>query len=136
MDPVKIKGIKDWPAPTSIKQVQSFLGFGNFYRKFIRKYSEIAKPLNDLLKKDMNFDWSSKCQEAFNILKQRFTEEPVLRMPDQTWPFQIEADASKYATGAVLMQTDANGDQHLVAFLSKTFTVLGDSTWYAYRSLT
>ena len=89
MDPVKLKGIKDWPIPTTVKQVQSFLGFGNFYRKFIHKYLEIAKPLNDLLKKDKPFDWTKECQKAFEDLKTRFTAEPVLWMPDQTQPFKL-----------------------------------------------
>ena len=84
MDPVKLKGIKDWPTPTTVKEVRSFLGFGNFYRKFIHKYSEIAKPLNDLLKKDKPFNWTEECQKALENLKNRFTAEPVLRMPDQT----------------------------------------------------
>ena len=122
MDPVKLKGIKGWPILTTVKEVQSFLGFGNFYRKFIHKYLEIVKPLNDLLKKDKPFIWTEECQKALENLKTRFTAEPVLQMPDQTQPFQIEADTSKYATGAVLTQTDVNGDRHPVAFLSKTFT--------------
>ena len=69
MDPVKLKGIKDWPTLTTVKQVRSFLGFGNFYRKFIHKYSEIAKPLNDLLKKDKPFNWTNECQKALEDLK-------------------------------------------------------------------
>ena len=68
--------------PTSIKQVQSFLGFGNFYQKFIRKYADIARPLNDLLKKDQPFIWTAKTESAFQTLKKCFTEEPVLMMPD------------------------------------------------------
>ena len=122
MDSVKLKGIQDWPTPSTVKQVWSFLGFGNFYRKFIKKFSELARPLNDLLKKDKKFKWTQECQQAFDTLKQKFTEEPVLMMPDQSRPYQIEVDASKYASGAVLTQTDSNGDQHPVAFLSKTFT--------------
>ena len=102
-----------------VKQVRSF---GNFYQKFINKYSKLALPLNGLLKKDKLFDWTPECQKVFETLKQWFTGEPVLMMPDQTQPFQIEADASKYASGAVLTQTDSNGDRHPVAFLSKTFT--------------
>ena len=74
------------------------------------------------MKKDKKFEWTTECQEAFNILKRRFTEELVLLMPDQSKPFQIESDASKVATGAVLTQLDSNGDQHPVAFMSKTFT--------------
>ena len=69
MDPIKLKGIRDWPTPTTVKHVRSFLGFGNFYRKFIHKYLEVAKPLNDLLKKDKSFEWTSDCQKAFDDLK-------------------------------------------------------------------
>ena len=78
------------------------MGFGNFYQRFIRHFSNLTKPLNDLLKKDQKFEWTEECQRAFDDLKKQFTEEPVLMIPDQTRPFQIETDASKYATGAVL----------------------------------
>ena len=122
MDPGKLKGIRDWPSPTTVKQTRGFLGFGNFYRRFIRGFSNLAKPLNDLLKKDHKFIWTDDCQKAFDELKKRFTEEPVLMMPDQTKPFQIETDASKYATGAVLTQLDSNGDRHPISFISKTFS--------------
>ena len=122
MDKGKLRGIEEWPAPTTVKQVRAFLGFGNFYRRFIRKFSDIARPLNDLLKKDKTFEWTEECQQSFDDLKKRFTEEPVLMMPDHTRPFQIEADASKYASGAVLTQCDVNGDRHPVAFISKTFS--------------
>ena len=121
MDPVKLKGISDWPVPTTVKQVRAFLGFGNFYRRFIRKFSELALQLNNLLKKDTQFDWTPACQESFDTLKKRFTKEPVLMMPDHSQTFQIESDASKYASGAVLTQMDSNGDRHPVAFMSKTF---------------
>jgi hypothetical protein len=122
MDKTKLNGIREWPVPTTVKQVRSFLGFGNFYRRFIRKFSELAQPLNNLLKKDTPFEWTPNCQMAFETLKTRFTEEPVLMMPDQSKPFQIESDASKYATGAVLTQMDVNGDRHPVAFISKTLS--------------
>ena len=82
----------------------------------------MVKPLNDLLKKDQKFEWTKAQQDAFDELKKQFTEEPVLMMPDHTKPFQIETDASKYTTGAVLTQLDANGDQHPVSFISKTFS--------------
>ena len=84
MDPIKIKGLLDWPTPTTVKQVRSFLGFGNFYRRFIKKFSDLALPLNNLLRKDVKFDWTPDCQSAFETLKQRFTEEPVLMMPDHS----------------------------------------------------
>ena len=114
---------QDWPVPTTVKQTRGFLGFGNFYRRFIQGFSNLAKPLNDLLKKDKKFEWTDDCQKAFNELKKRFTEEPVLMMPDQTKPFQIETDASKYATGAVLTQLDSNGNRHPISFISKTFSL-------------
>ena len=104
-----------------VKQVRSFLGFGNFYQKFISHYSDIAKPLNNLTKKDRKFEWTNKCQESFDTLKQCFTEEPILLMPNHSKLFQIESDTSKVATGAVLTQTDLNGDRHPIAFLSQTF---------------
>ena len=69
MDPIKLAGIQDWPTPSTIKQVRSFLGFGNFYQKFISHYSNIAKPLNDLTKKDKKFEWTNECQESFDALK-------------------------------------------------------------------
>jgi transposase InsO family protein len=122
MDSGKLKGIQDWPVPTTVKQVRGFLGFGNFYRRFIKHFSEVAKPLNDLLKKDRKFEWTKECQDSFDELKKRFTEEPVILMPDHTKPFQIECDASKYASGAVLTQLDSNGDRHPCAFISKTFS--------------
>jgi len=78
--------------------------------------------MNELLQKNRQFEWTPEVQKAFNELKKRFTEEPVLMMPDTTKPFQIECDASKYASGAVLSQLDINGDQHPCAFISKTFS--------------
>lgn len=122
MDPSKLKGIRDWPTPTSVKEVRQFLGFGNFYRKFIYHYSQITRPLNNLLRKAANFEWNILCDKAFEELKAKFTKEPVLLMPDMTRPFRIEADASKYASGAVLTQEDPNGKRHPCAFISKTFS--------------
>ena len=85
-------------------------------------HSSIAKPLNDLLKKDQKFEWTMDCQKASEELKKCFIEEPVLTMPDHTRPFQIECDASKYASGAILTQLDSNGDRHPCAYISKTFS--------------
>ena len=69
MDSSKLKGIQDWPTPTTVKQVKAFLGFGNFYQQFIWHFSELARPLNDLLKKDQRFEWTDDCQKAFDELK-------------------------------------------------------------------
>jgi hypothetical protein len=120
MDPAKLKEILDWPAPKTVKEVQSFLGFKNFYRRFHKGFSHLAHPLNDLLKKNKKFVWSEECQEFFDQLKKRFTEEPVLMMPDHSKPFQIQVDSSLFATGGILSQMDTNGDRHPCAYLSKS----------------
>jgi hypothetical protein len=97
------------------------LGFGNYYRRFIHGYGNLTRPLNDLLKKEERFEWTPEQQEAFDTLKKRFTEAPVLQMPDSSKPFVLETDASKYASGAVLQQQDINGDWHPCGYLSKSF---------------
>jgi hypothetical protein len=120
MDPAKLSGIQDWPTPTSVKQVRGFIGFANFCRRFIKKFSELVLPLNKLLQKDTKFDWNDQCQEAFETLKGQFLQEPMLMMPDHSKPFQIKSDASKYAAGAVLTQMDINTQGHFYQKLSQT----------------
>ena len=122
MDAAKLAGIKTWPAPESVKQVRSFLGFSNFYRKFIGHYAEITKPLTNLTKKDVPFAWTDECQKAFDELKERFLEEPILKMPDTTKQFILETDASKWATGAVIKQIGEDGEMHPCGFISHTLT--------------
>uniref|UniRef100_A0A0W0FG09 Reverse transcriptase-rnase h-integrase n=1 Tax=Moniliophthora roreri TaxID=221103 RepID=A0A0W0FG09_MONRR len=122
MDPVKLAGIAEWEPPQTIKGVRAFLGFGNFYRKFIGKYAHLTRPLNDLLQKNRKFDWTMQCQLAFDLLKTKFLSEPILVMPDIDKPFIIEADASKWATGAVLKQKGADGEWHPCGYLSKSFS--------------
>jgi len=121
MDPAKLEEIRNWPTPTTVKQIWSFLGFRNFYRKFIRHYADIAWPLNDLTKKDLIWNWTDACQEAFEKLKEEFQKAPVLLMPDSTKLFIIESDASKFATGAVIWQKDMNGDYHSCGYISHSF---------------
>jgi hypothetical protein len=84
MNPIKLAGIANWPAPTTLCQLRSFLGFGNFYRKYIHHYSDLTRPLNKLLQKNRSYDWTANQQIAFDNLKQKFLEEPVLILPDQT----------------------------------------------------
>ena len=106
MDLAKLKGILEWPTLKTVKEVRSFLGFGNFYRQFIKNFSHLAHPLNGLLKNNKKFIWSKECQESFDLLKKHFTEEPVLMMPDHTRPFQIQVDSSLFTTGGILIQMD------------------------------
>ena len=113
MDPVKLNRIKDWLIPTTVKQVWSFLGFGNYYQWFIHGYGNLTQPLNDLLRKDEKFEWTPEQQDSFDTLKQHFTKSPVLLMPDSSKPFVLETDASLFASRAVLQQQDNNGNWHL-----------------------
>ncbi|CAJ0959915.1 unnamed protein product [Ranitomeya imitator] len=107
MDPVKVQAIHDWTQPTSLKSLQKFLGFANFYRRFICNFSSVAKPLTDLTKKVADLvNWSSAAVEAFQELKRRFSSAPVLCQPDVSLPFQVEVDASEIGAGAVLSQRD------------------------------
>jgi len=94
MDPVKVAGVTEWPIPSNTKEVQSFLGFTNFYRRFIQKLSHLARPLFDLTRKDTEWRWGVEEQSAFDSLKERTTMAPILALPDNSRPFQIEADSS------------------------------------------
>jgi hypothetical protein len=120
MDPVKLAGIRDWPTPKTVKDVRSFHGFCNFYRSFIRGFSKITLPLNALTKKGVEFQWTRAAQEAFDTLKEKMTEAPVLAHPDLTKPFELEVDASGYAIGAVLLQRQEDGKRHPVNYFSTT----------------
>ena len=122
MDPVKIAGVRDWPTPSSVRDVRSFLGFCNFYRSFIKGFSAIARPLNDLTRKDETWHWGSAQQTAFDTLKERIVSEPVLTQPDQSKPFELEVDASGFALGAVLLQRGSDGKRHPISYYSRTLT--------------
>ena len=123
IDPVKIAGVQEWPALTNKKEVQSFLGFTNFYHRFIKDFSEHAQPLFDLTQNDTKWHWGPNKQSAFDWLKQSITLAPVLISLDSTRPFQIEANSSDFATGAVLSQIClADGKWHPVKFFSKSLS--------------
>jgi hypothetical protein len=122
MDPVKIAGIKNWPIPTKVKDVCSFLGFCNFYRPFIRGFAHLARPLNELTCKDTEWTWEARHQKAFEELKTRVTTEPVLAHPILTDPFELEVDTSGFAMGAVLLQKKEDGKKHPIAYYSKTLS--------------
>jgi hypothetical protein len=83
MDPIKVAGVAEWKEPRNVKDVRKYLGFCNFYRRFIKGFSQIAKPLNTLLKKGVPWTWGKAEQEAFEELRTRVCEEPVLVQPDQ-----------------------------------------------------
>ena len=123
MDPVKVAGVAQWPTPTNRKEVQSFLGFANFYRRFIKDFSHHARPLFDLTKSSTEFSWSPAAATAFQSIKDAVTSSPVLAAPNDDLPFRLEADSSDFATGAVLsQQSPEDGKWHPIAFFSKSLS--------------
>ena len=118
MDPAKVKTIRDWLPPPNLKDLQKFLGFANFYRRFIRDFSKISAPLNELLKKNTPWHWGDEQQHAFSDLKTAFATAPVLTMFDYTKRTILETDASDWASGGVLSQYDDNGILRPVAYFS------------------
>jgi hypothetical protein len=120
MDLVKIAGVADWPTPSNKKEVQSFIGFINFYRHFIPGFSHRARTLFDLTMKDVRFIWGSPQEDSFMKLKELITSAPVLGLPNNNLPFRLEADGSGIATSAVLSQQQVDDNAwHPVTFLSK-----------------
>jgi hypothetical protein len=104
MDPVKVQGVVDWPPPKTVTEVRSFLGFTNFYRRFIRGFADLARPLNRLLQKDTPWTWDKEEFKAFESLKTAICSHPVLVFAEPDKPYLVEANSSGYATGAVLSQ--------------------------------
>ena len=119
MDHEKVKAIADWPIPKKLVHVQEFIGFLNFYRRFIEGFSQIARPLHDLTKKDAAFTWTDECQRAFEELKSRVTSAPILAMARDEGLMRIEADACQTATGAVLSQ-EQDGVFRPIAYFSQS----------------
>ena len=117
----KVKVIADWPTPQKVKDIQSFLGFTNFYRHFIFKYSEIILPLNWLTCKGIDWLWSADCQAAFDHLKHAFTTAPILAHWEPNQLLIVETDASDYAIAVILSILLDDSQIHPVAFLSWTY---------------
>lgn len=120
MDPVQVAGVTEWPVPTTRKEVQSFLGFANFYCRFIKDFSHHEKPLFELMKNDCKWSWGEDEQQAFDKIKHCVTSSPILHFADDSKSFRIEADSSNFATGAVLSQQSSDDLKwHPIAFYSK-----------------
>jgi hypothetical protein len=120
MDPVQIAGVVDWPTPSNQKEVQSFVGFVNFYQHFVPGFSHHTCPLFNLTMKDVRFIWGLPQEDSFIKLKELVTLAPVLVLPNNDLPFRLEANGSGIAMGVVLSQQSVNNNVwHPVAFLSK-----------------
>jgi uncharacterized protein (DUF427 family) len=114
VDPSKVQEVMDWKAPTTVHEVQSFLGLAGYYRRFIPDFSKFAKPMTSLLQKDHKFSWTEECEAAFHTLRELLTTAPVLAQPDIEKPFDVFCDASKNGLGCVLMQ-----DGRVIAYASR-----------------
>jgi len=119
MDESKLTAVAEWPTPKRLRDVQSFLGFANFYRRFIQSYSKVVSPLTWLTGKDRPFRWKGEQEEAFAGLKKAFTTAPILAHYDFTQPSIVETDASDFICAAILSQADKAGVLHPVAYFSK-----------------
>ncbi|CCO35894.1 Retrotransposable element Tf2 155 kDa protein type 3 [Rhizoctonia solani AG-1 IB] len=118
----KVKAIQEWPESRNVKQVQSFLGFANFYCHFVHDFSCLARSLTLLTQKNQPWVWEAARREAFHQIKIVISQEPVLAHPDQSQLFTLETDASSTAMGAVLSQRKDDGRLHPVAFMSASFS--------------
>jgi hypothetical protein len=114
VDPSKVQEVMDWKPPTSVHQIRSFLGLAGYYCRFIPDFSRIAKPMTELLKKEVKFFWKERCEEAFHTLRAHLTTAPVLAQPDTSKPFDVYCDASGTRLGCVLMQ-----DNCVIAYASR-----------------
>jgi len=104
VDPKKVASVNDWPVPTDVHQLRSFLGLANYFRRFMRGYASVIAPLTALTGKNVPFTWTPPCQTAFEQVQKLLTSAPVLRLPDPDKPFEVLCDASTVGLGAVLLQ--------------------------------
>jgi hypothetical protein len=123
-DPKKVEAVQTWPVPKNVHDVRSFLGLVNYFRKFIEQCSKIAVPLTNLTKKSHPWVWTGRCQDAFELLKQKLIEPPLLCTPYESLPYEVVTDAFDLGLGGVLLQ-----EGHPVAFESRKL----NSTELNYR---
>ncbi len=137
MDPDKVKAVMDWPTLDSRKALQRFLGFANFYRRFIRNFSQLATPLTALTFTRTMFRWSGAAEAAFTNLKSRFVSAPILIAPDPTHQFVVEVDASEVWVGAILFQRSSSDDKmhpctffsHRLSSAERNYDIITESCW-------
>nr|GFD04753.1 reverse transcriptase domain-containing protein [Tanacetum cinerariifolium] len=105
-DPAKIESVKDWASSKSPTEIRQFLGLGGYYRRFIKGFSKITKPMTKLTQKNVKFEWGDKQEAALQLLKQKLCSAPILALPEGSEDFIVYCDASKKGLGAVLMQRE------------------------------
>eukprot|EP00731_Ephydatia_muelleri_P012465 Em0006g1359a len=121
-DPTKVEAICNWPTPTCKQEIQRFLGLANYYRRFIKNFSSIAKPLQRLTEKNNMFHWNELCQSAFDELRRCLVSSPVLAYPDYSKCFVLDTDASDVGIGAVLSQPSEDGSERVIAYASRSLS--------------
>jgi len=132
----KVERVLNWPAPKSVKEVQKFLGLANYYRRFIKDFAKIAVPLHVLVRKEQKWKLEREQEEAFGKLKEVFTIEPILAIPDIDREMRVEADASDYAMGGVLLTKCEDGKWKPMAFISKLLNCKGTSPFPPLNNIT
>ena len=120
----KVKGVLNWPAPRNIKEVQTFLGLANYYRRFIKDFAKIAAPLHMLVRKEQKWKWKKEQEEAFEKLKAVFTTESILAILDINREIRVEANALDYTTEGVLLTKCEDSKWRPVAFISKSLNTM------------
>lgn len=120
-DPDKTRCVTEWPQPENIKHVRQFLGLCSYYRRYVKDFAQIAKPLHKLTEKDQRFAWTTECQNAFDKLKQLLTSSPILAYPIVGNDYVIDSDSSNEALGSVLSQVQ-DGKERVISYYSRSFT--------------
>eukprot|EP00731_Ephydatia_muelleri_P011946 Em0006g840a len=121
-DPSKTEAVSKWPIPQNRKEVQQFWGLANYYRRFVKDFALISKPLQRLTEKNAPFEWTIGCQNAFDELRKRLVSSPVLAYPDYERRFILDTDASDVGIGAVLSQVSDCGSERVIAYASRSLT--------------
>jgi len=122
MEKEKVRGMLEWPTPKCVKDVQKFLGLANYYRRFMKDFAEIARPMHRLVQKQEKWNWGREQKEVFRRLKETFTLEPVLAAPDLDKEMRVEADTSDYTMGRVLSMKCEDERWRPVAYISKSLS--------------
>ena len=121
VDERKMAVVREWERPRNLKEVRSYIGFCAYYKRYIKDFSSIARPLHALSKKNARFEWTTECQEAFEELRRKLTTAPVVSLPRDEGEYRLDTDASNWAIGAVLSQVQ-DGEEKVIAYGSRLYS--------------